>query len=55
MSFHFHKKNGTLEKIPTLKNKIFLFTPNFENAQKIGVLLKYKENIKIFSYDIFNT
>ena len=43
--FHFHKKNGTLEKIPTLKNKIFLFTPNFENAQKIGVLLKYKENI----------
>ena len=43
--FCFHKKNGTLEKVPTLKNKIFLFTPNFENAQKIGVLLKYKENI----------
>ena len=43
--FHFHKKNGTLEKVPTLKNKIFLFTPNFENAQKLGILLKYKENI----------
>ena len=43
--FYFHKKNGTLEKVPTLKNKIFQFTPNFENAQKIGVLLKYKENI----------
>lgn len=43
--FYFHKKNNTLEKVPTLKNKIFQFTPNFENAQKIGVLLKYKENI----------
>ena len=43
--FYFHKKNSTLEKVPTLKNKIFLITPNFENAQKIGVLLKYKENI----------
>jgi hypothetical protein len=43
--FYYHKKNSTLEKVPTLKNKIFQITPNFENAQKIGILLKYKENI----------
>ena len=43
-NFFFHKRNGTLEQIPTLKNKMFLITPNFENAQKIGILLKYKEN-----------
>ena len=29
----------------TFKNKMFNLTPNFENAQKIGILLKYKESI----------
>ena len=43
-NFIFHKRNGALEQIPTIKNKMFLITPNFENAQKIGVLLKYKES-----------
>ena len=43
-NFIFHKRNGTLEQIPTIKNKMFLITPNFENAQKIGVLLKYKDS-----------
>ena len=43
-NFFFHKRNGALEQIPTLKNKMFLITPNFENAQKIGILLKYKES-----------
>ena len=41
--FFMTKKDGTKEKISTIKNKSFLITPNFENAQKIGVLLKYKE------------
>ena len=43
-NFYFHKRNGTLEQITTIKNKLFIISPNFENAQKIGVLLKYKEN-----------
>ena len=43
-NFFFHKKNKTLEQISTLKNKMFAITPNFENSQKIGVLLKYKES-----------
>ena len=43
-NFYFRKRNGNLEQIPTIQNKMFLITPNFENAQKIGVLLKYKEN-----------
>ena len=42
--FFFHKRNGTLENVPTIRNKTFLITPNFENAQKIGILLKYKES-----------
>ena len=41
--FFMTKKNGSQEKVPTIKNNLFLITPNFENAQKIGVLLKYKE------------
>ena len=41
--FFMTKKDGTKEKISTIKNKSFSITPNFENAQKIGVLLKYKE------------
>ena len=44
-NFFLHKKNKTLEKVSTIKNKLFLITPNFENAQKFGVLLKYKETI----------
>ena len=44
-NFFLHKKNRTLEKVSTIKNKLFLITPNFENAQKFGVLLKYKETI----------
>ena len=44
-NFFFRKRNGTFELVPTLKNKMFILTPNFENAQKIGVLLKYKESI----------
>ena len=43
-NFYFRKRTGNLEQIPTIQNKLFLITPNFENAQKIGVLLKYKEN-----------
>ena len=43
-NFYFRKRNGNLEQISTIQNKQFLITPNFENAQKIGVLLKYKEN-----------
>ena len=43
-NFVLHKRNGITENVPTLKNKNFIISPNFENAQKIGVLLKYKEN-----------
>ena len=43
-NFFFRKRNGTLETVSTIKNKQFIISPNFENAQKIGVLLKYKEN-----------
>jgi hypothetical protein len=42
--FFFHKRNGTLENVPTIKNKTFIITPNFENAHKVGILLKYKES-----------
>ena len=41
--FFLNKKNGKQEKISTIKNSTFAITPNFENSQKIGVLLKYKE------------
>ena len=43
-NFFFRKRNGTLETVSTIKNKQFIISPNFENAQKIGILLKYKEN-----------
>ena len=43
--FYFRKKDGKKETILTSKNKMFNVTPNFENAQKIGILLKYQENI----------
>ena len=43
--FYFRKKTGKKDTILTFKNKMFSLTPNFENAQKIGVLLKYQENI----------
>ena len=40
--FIINKKNGEEEKIHTIKNNLFSLTPNFENAQKVGILLKYK-------------
>ena len=43
--FSFRNNNGKRETIGIFKNKIFGLTPNFENAQKIGMLLKYEENI----------
>ena len=43
--FNFRRKDGKKEIILTFKNKMFNVTPNFENAQKIGILLKYQENI----------
>ena len=43
--FCIRKKNDKKDIILTFKNKMFNFTPNFENAQKIGILLKYQENI----------
>ena len=43
--FYFRKKTGKKETILTFKNKMFSLTPNFENAQKIGILLKYQETI----------
>ena len=43
--FYFRKKTGRKDIILTFKNKMFSLTPNFENAQKIGILLKYQENI----------
>ena len=49
-NFFFHKRNGTLEPVSTIKNKQFIITPNFENAQKIGVLLKYRENFFCASF-----
>lgn len=43
--FILRNKNGKQETVLTFKNKIFNLTPNFENAQKIAILLKYQENI----------
>ena len=43
--FTLRKKNNKKEIILTFKNKMFNVTPNFENAQKVGILLKYQENI----------
>ena len=39
--FFMNKKNGEQEKIHTIKNNLFSLTPNFENAQKTGILLIY--------------
>ena len=43
--FTLRKKNKKSETILTFKNKMFNLTPNFENAQKIGILFKYQENL----------
>ena len=43
-NFCIRKKNGKTESVRTKENKNFNLTPNFENAQKIGYLLKYQEN-----------
>ena len=43
--FNLRNNNGKRETIGIFKNKIFDLTPNFENAQKVGMLLKYEENI----------
>ena len=43
--FILRKKNDKKEIILTFKNKMFNLTPNFENAQKVGILFKYQENI----------
>ena len=43
--FYFRKKNKKKEPISIFKNKLFNLTPNLENAQKVGMLLKYQENI----------
>ena len=41
----FIRKKNRKDTILTYNNKMFNLTPNFENAQKIGILLKYQENI----------
>jgi hypothetical protein len=38
------KKHGENESINLKKIKVLTYTPNFENAQKIGILFKYQEN-----------
>ena len=43
-NFNIRQKTGKDEIVNTKKNKNFDLTPNFENAQKIGYLLKYQEN-----------
>lgn len=43
-NFTIRKKNGTSETITIKKNKLFIITPHFENAQKVGTLLKYQDN-----------
>ena len=43
--FCLRKSNGKKETILTFKNKMFNLTPNFEMAQKVGLLLKYQENM----------
>ena len=43
--FCLRKSNGKKETILTFKNKMFNLTPNFENAQKVGLLLKYQETM----------
>ena len=43
-SFTIKKKHGDNDSNNLKKNKIFTYTPNFENAQKLGILWKYQEN-----------
>ena len=43
--FCIRKSNGKKETILTFKNKMFNLTPNFENAQKVGFLLKYQDSM----------
>ena len=43
--FCIRKSNGKKETILTFKNRMFNLTPNFENAQKVGLLLKYQETM----------
>ena len=43
--FCIRKSNGKKETILTFKNKMFNLTPNFENAQKVGLLLKYQDSM----------
>ena len=38
------KKQGENDTINLKKIKVFSYSPNFENAKKIGILLKYQEN-----------
>ena len=40
-----NKKHGEKDSTNKKKNKNFGYTPNFENAQKFGTLLKYQENL----------
>ena len=40
-NFVYKKHNGTAEPIFVTKNKAFMITPNFENAQKIDYLYEY--------------
>jgi hypothetical protein len=41
----FIRTKNKKEAVSTYNNKMFSLTPNFENAQKIGILLKYQENV----------
>ena len=41
------KKTGDSDTINLKKTKIIRGTPNFENAQKVGILSKYQENFFI--------
>lgn len=43
--FCIRKSNGKKETILTFKNKMFNLTPNFENAQKVGFLMKYQDSM----------
>ena len=43
-SFGIKKDIGENDSINSKKSKMFINTPNFENAQKIGILSKYQEN-----------
>ena len=38
------KKVGENDSLNSKKSKMFINTPNFENAQKFGILYKYQEN-----------